>query len=121
MKISLATQAKPTSSFSVDNGRSMWFTGDRNVKYTDIVAGDEGITMMVHILGGRNARVECPFLIFQNEVCYRSQTKGWMDGDTFVKWLSEKGRSRRIYMEENGCCTLTTVRVTIRILEQRLP
>jgi len=108
--------------FNMDNGRSIGFRGDSTVKYSDIVAGDEGITMMVHILGGRNARVECPFLIFQNQrrsypirnvpdnvpgVCYRSQPKGWMDGDTFVKWLSEKraiskdlfGRQRVLYVD----------------------
>jgi len=121
--------------FNMDNGRSIEFRGDSTVKYSDIVAGDEGITMMVHILGGRNARVECPFLIFQNQrrsyrirnvpdnvpgVRYRSQPKGWMDGDTFVKWLSEKGQYRRIHLESKGCCMLITVRVTNQMLGHRL-
>lgn len=53
--------------FNLDNGRTIGTRGDQHVKYADIVAGDEGITMMVRIRGGRDARIECPMLIFQNQ------------------------------------------------------
>lgn len=108
--------------FNMDNGRSIGFRGDSAVKYADVVAGEEGITMMVHIRGGRDARIECPFLIFQNSnrsypirnvpdtvpgVCYRSQPKGWMDSDIFAQWLGEPraiskdpyGRKRVLFVD----------------------
>lgn len=68
MGIWLKTRTKPIS-FSTWTmaGRTIRTRGDQNVAYADIVAGDEGITMMVRIKGGRDARIECPMFIFQNQ------------------------------------------------------
>ena len=49
--------------FNMDNGRTVGMRGDEHVKYADVASGDEGITMMVRITGGRNARVEAPMLV----------------------------------------------------------
>lgn len=108
--------------FNMDNGRTIGMRGDTNVKYADVTSGDEGITMMVHVSGGRFGKVEFPMLIFRNSgrsypirnvpddvpgVCYRSQPKGWMDNELFSCWLSERrcvqadglGRTRVIYVD----------------------
>ena len=77
-----------------DNGRTLGFRGDENVKYADVVLGGEGMTMIVHITGGASSRTGTPMLIFQNAkrsypiqalpdtvsgVAYRTGPKGWSD------------------------------------------
>lgn len=49
--------------FNMDNGRTLGLKGDEHVKYADVVSGDEGITMMVNIMGGIHARLRrrCSF------------------------------------------------------------
>ena len=108
--------------FNMDNGRTVGFRVHEKVKYSDVLSGDEGITMMVRISGGVQARIQPPMLVFQNTdasypirgveenvpgVCYRSGTKGWMDNRVFQAWLSEPraikkgtfGRKRRLYVD----------------------
>ena len=41
--------------------------GDENVKYADVASGGVGMTMVVRIRGGKFARLEPAFTIFQNE------------------------------------------------------
>lgn len=38
--------------FNMDNGKCVGFRGDQTVTYADIMAGDEGITVMVGVTGG---------------------------------------------------------------------
>ena len=79
---------------NVDNGRTLGFRGDENVKYADVVCGGEGMTMMVRITGGVSSRICSPMMIFQNKnrsypirgvaddvvgACYRTGPKGWND------------------------------------------
>lgn len=108
--------------FNMDNGRTIGFRGDEEIKYADLVSGDEGITMMVRLTGGRDARIQPPMLIFKNDncsypirgvidnvpgVCYRSGKKGWMDKRVFKEWLSEpraiskplNGRRRTLFVD----------------------
>lgn len=56
--------------FNMDNGRTLGFKGEQEVKYADVVSGGDPITLMVRLTGGKNARIETPFLIFKNK--YRS-------------------------------------------------
>ena len=37
---------------NMDNGRSLGFRGDSTVKYADVVAGGESMTLVVRISGG---------------------------------------------------------------------
>ena len=77
-----------------DNGCTLGFRGDENFKYSDVVSGGEGMTMIVHITGGTSSRIGTPMLIFQNEkrsypiqglpdtvpgVAYQTGPKGWSD------------------------------------------
>ncbi len=90
----------------MDNGRTLGFAGDDNVKYADVVSGGEGITMIVRLTGGKRAQIETPFLTFINKsrnyrlrnlpedvpgVCYRTSPKGFIDGQTFVEYFKETG------------------------------
>ncbi len=42
----------------MDNGRTLGFAGDENVKYADVVSGGEGITMIVHSLGENELKLK---------------------------------------------------------------
>lgn len=90
---------------NVDNGHTLGFMGDSEVKYADVVSGGEGMTMVVRLSGGRDAMIEAPFMVFTNKkrsypikgtpdniagVAYRSGPKGWMDTVVMTQWLSER-------------------------------
>lgn len=51
--------------FDMDNGHTVGLRGDEQVKYSDVLSGDEGVTMMVRITGGVNASIP-PMLVFKN-------------------------------------------------------
>ena len=75
----------------MENGRTLGFSGQEEVKYADAVSGGEGMTMVVRISGGCDAKMEAPFMVFKNanrsypirgvpdDICgvsYRSGPKG---------------------------------------------
>ena len=74
------------------------------VKYIDVVAGGEAMTMVVRISGGRGSSLEAPMIIFTNansnypirgledsipRVSYRTGPKGWMDQSIFSQYFME--------------------------------
>lgn len=46
--------------FNMDNGRKIGFRGDEDVKYADVVSGDEAITMIVCRTGDVHACIAAP-------------------------------------------------------------
>lgn len=48
-----------------DNGPTPGFASDQEVKYDDAVSGSVGMKMVVRISGGRDARIEPPFMVFK--------------------------------------------------------
>ena len=87
---------------NMDNGRTLEFRGDKSVKYVDVVAGGEAMTMVVRISGGRGSSLEAPMIIFTNGnsnypirgledsifgVSYHIGPKGWMDQSIFSSIL----------------------------------
>ena len=124
---------------NVDNGSTLGFYGDKEVKYGDVVSGGEGCTMMVRLTGGRNARIAAPFMVFKNGDCnypirgvpdnvpgvaYRTGPEGWMDTTVMPQWLSEPRaitalthRRRIIYMDNCSGHKTTTdlIQATERI------
>ncbi len=89
----------------MNNGGTLVFAGDDNVKYADVVGVAEGITMIVRLTGGKRAQIETPLLIFINKsrnyplrnipddvlgVCYRTSPKGAIDGQTFTEYFKQK-------------------------------
>ncbi|KAL0229044.1 hypothetical protein GEMRC1_013664 [Eukaryota sp. GEM-RC1] len=88
-----------------DNGKTLGFVGDDKVRYSDVVSGGEGMTMVVRIVGGLRGKVHIPFMIFKNPrssypintlddnvrgVAYRSSPKGFMNGYIFNEYFKEK-------------------------------
>jgi hypothetical protein len=95
---------------NVDNGRTLGFRGDNDVKYADVVSGGVGMTMVVRLTGGVGSRICPPMMIFQNadcsypirgipddvaNVCYRTAAKGFMTGKVWLQWLGEPRAQRR--------------------------
>ena len=112
----------------MDNGRALGFRGDISVKYTDVVAGGEAITMVVRISGGRRAIIEPPMLIFSNEnrnypirdlddnipgVSYRTGPKGGWIKLYFHNTLKNLGRIKRIHTTVQNSFGWIIVRRTI--------
>ena len=77
----------------MDSGRTLGFAGDVEVKYSDAISGGESMATVVRLSGGRNARIEPPFMVFFNKnrdyplrgvpddvpgVAYRTGPKEWM-------------------------------------------
>lgn len=73
------------------------------VKFSGLVSGGDGMTVMLILGGCPDARITTPMLVFQNAcrnyrirgtpdtvacVCYRTHPKGWMDGKVFVEWIT---------------------------------
>ena len=80
--------------------------------------------MMVRVTGGRNARIERPFLVFKNPnssypirnipddvpgACYRTGPRGCVDNRVFIEWLSEPtaikalpGQQERVLYKDNA-------------------
>ena len=107
---------------NMDNKKTLALKGSDNVKYADVVGGGDGMTLMVRVTGGVDAKIYASLMIFSNKdrsypirglvddvpgVCYRTGSKGWMDHQVFVQWLEEKranppdkyGRRKVIFMD----------------------
>ncbi|KAL3687832.1 hypothetical protein R1sor_014141 [Riccia sorocarpa] len=121
----------------MDNGDTLGFQGDQEVKYEDVVSGGQGMMMIVRLTGGRDPRIETPMIIFQNKdrrypmrgvpdyipgVCYRTRPKGWDDTLSFPQWCQENpvitrdhdDRTRIIYMD-NCSCHNETPKLTVAL------
>ena len=85
-------------SINMDNGKTLGFCGDTIVKYADVVAGGEAMTIVVRNSGGRSINIEAPMLIFTNlnsnypirtlhdnipGVCHQTSPKGWINQSLF--------------------------------------
>ncbi|CAM6124006.1 unnamed protein product [Calypogeia fissa] len=96
--------------FNMDNGKTLGFLGDTEVKYANVVSGGEGMTLVVRLSGGRDSCIQTPMLIFTNalqshpiqgvpddvpDVCYRSGPRGWNDTIVFPQYLTESRIMRR--------------------------
>lgn len=112
------------------NNRTLSKRGDTEIKYADVVSGDDGMTMMVTLGGGCDGHMGVPMIIFKNAfrsypirglcddipgVTYRSTPKGFMDSALFFNWLNERrifnplpnGRTRVLYVDNCSAHKLT--------------
>lgn len=79
---------------NVDNGRTLGFYGEYEVKCADVVSGSEVITMIVPLRVGWDSKFQPPLMGFMNMsrrypvrnvpdnilgLSYNSWTKGWID------------------------------------------
>jgi DDE superfamily endonuclease len=93
----------------MDNGKTLGFRGDNDVKYADVVSGGMGATMLVRLTGGPGAIMCAPFIIFKRQwvlsnsrrtryvsgVSYRTLEKGVMTQKAWLEWLKEPRAQRR--------------------------
>lgn len=112
------------------SNRTLARRGENEVKYADVVSGDDGMTMMVTLGGGRDGTMPVPLMIFKNlsrsypirglnddvpGVAYRSSPKSFMDRVLFCDWLNERrifqpfpnGRTRVLYVDNCSAHKLT--------------
>ena len=54
---------------NMDNGKTLGFRGDDDVKYMGVVSEGIPMTMVVHITEEPWATIEVPFMIIQNYEC----------------------------------------------------
>ena len=95
---------------NMDNGKTLGFRGDNDVKYADVVSGGVGMTMVVRLTGGPSSKICAPFMIFQNDnssypirgvpdnvpgVSYRTAKKGFMTSSVWCQWLGEPRAQQR--------------------------
>ncbi|KAL3686242.1 hypothetical protein R1sor_004264 [Riccia sorocarpa] len=93
---------------NMDNGRTLGFRGDRDIKYADVVSGGVSMTMVVKVTGGRSAKISSPFMIFQNDNCsypirgvpdnipgvsYRTTRKSFMTNACLLEYYNERRAS----------------------------
>ena len=50
-----------------DNGRTLGFTGEKEINNTDVVSEEVGFKLLVRLSGGPNVRIEPPFIVFTNK------------------------------------------------------
>ena len=90
--------------FNQDDGKTLGFRGECDIKYADVTSGGEGMTMMVRITGGERSIIANPFIIFKNKdskypirgipddvpgVCYRTGPKGSISKKVMLEWVKE--------------------------------
>jgi hypothetical protein len=109
-----------------DNGKTLGFRGQGQIKYADVVSGGDKMTMIVRITCGRQEKIETPMVLFTNKnraypiqglpndvpgVCYRTGPRGWIDSQLLLEWFSEArsyqldiyGRMKHVWMD--NCST----------------
>jgi hypothetical protein len=89
---------------NMDNRRTLGLSGDKSVRYQDVIRGGQGMTIIVQISIGKGAVVWQPLLVSQNVsrfypmkavpedvpgVVYRTQPKDPVDGKVFAEYLNE--------------------------------
>lgn len=52
---------------NMDNGRTLGFYGETEIKYSDVMWCGEGMKMMVRVSGGRDSKIQRPFMMFMNK------------------------------------------------------
>ena len=114
----------------MDNHHTLGMRGVEIVNYADVFGGADGFTMVLRLIGGTNARLEAPFIIFKNRdrnypiknfpddidgVSYYTRLREWMDNNVFIQWLQEpraickdpEGRSGTLFLNNCSCHRLS--------------
>ena len=90
--------------FNMDNGKTLGYRVSTKVNYADVVSGCDGLTMVLRLRGGVDAKLMQPFPIFKNRdrnysmanlpdningVSYHTQPRAWVDNIVFGEWFRE--------------------------------
>ncbi|KAL0224156.1 hypothetical protein P9112_003546 [Eukaryota sp. TZLM1-RC] len=117
---------------NMDNNKTLGFIDDEEVRYTDVVSGSQGMTLVVKLTGGPNARIDVPFLIFQNQsesypirnlqdsdpqVAYRTAKKDFMTSQKFAEYLEERRVNCRMVNKKQifFCDNVPSHKLTARV------
>ena len=88
----------------MDNEHTLGFCRDAFVKYANVVARGNAMTMVVRIFGGHISSIEALMIIFTNNnsnysiyrlddsvfgASYHTSPKGWMDQSLFFQYFME--------------------------------
>lgn len=78
---------------NMDNGRTLVYAESHDVKYSGVLSGGDGMTMVLQLSSGRDVRNETPFMVFMKKdryypirrfpdtldsVAYRTGPKDWL-------------------------------------------
>lgn len=107
---------------STKTGNTLGFGEEKQPEFIEMMEGARPMTMLVRVSGGTDAKMEAPFMIFQDpgrtypipgvaddvpDVCYRTSPTGWVDTTVLESCFGEgsgfsplpDGRKRVIFME----------------------
>lgn len=116
---------------NLENGKTFGVRSDNEVRYADITSGVEGMTMVVRLSRGPNARVQTLFLIFKNKnrnyrirglpdtlpiFVYRAGLKGWMGEKNMLSRLKAPLLIKSL--SYNRICTLHIDNCSSHILSE---
>lgn len=115
----------------VENGRTMGYCGDLQVKFAYTVSRGEEFTVVVLLSGSLDARIDSSFTFLYKKdrnypirnipdnldgVSYRTGPKACMETTLMIQWLSDNGSSNRFHMTVSIFCTFT---ISVWILKRR--
>lgn len=90
---------------NMDYGKALGFKGSDDFKWAYVISGDEGMTIVLILSGGRNSTIDPAFLIFKNQqrsypirgvpdiipaLAYSKGPKGCMDSIFKLQWMNER-------------------------------
>lgn len=107
---------------NAENGYTLGFSGEPNASYSDIMKGGRGMTMLLRVSGGKDAKIETPFMVLEDaergyplegipddvdNCAYRTAPQGWIDETVAAQYFLEKravpflssGRKRILFVE----------------------
>lgn len=53
----------------MDNRKSLSVKGNGTIRYADAISGTTGMTMIVHVTGGKSSCIGLPMMVFINPDC----------------------------------------------------
>lgn len=107
---------------NAENGYTLGFSGEQDANYSETMNGSRGMTMLLRVSGGKDAKIETPFMILEDaersyplvgipddvdNCAYRTAPQGWIDETVAIQYFLEKravsclpcGRQRTLFIE----------------------
>ena len=110
----------------MDNGRVFDFQGSNRVTYLDVASDRDCFTICMRILGGSDAWIEKPLVIFQNPngnhpisgvpdnvdgTMYHSSPKGWVTAQILANYFSDPSMNQPVDNSRNRTVWIDSCRI----------